>query len=138
VKKSNTLGKDTFHSHFINYYRPKTSRINKLILLRRHSFIRSQGTCQSVSQVRSGQPATGLNDRGSIPGSGRNYFVLATTSKPILRPTQSLIEWVPGALSLGVKRSEREADHSPPSSAKVKNTWSVTFAPPHVSWRGSS
>jgi hypothetical protein len=31
-----------------------------------------------------------------------------------------VIEWVPGALSLGVKRPGREADHSPPSSAEVK------------------
>jgi hypothetical protein len=27
---------------------------------------------------------------------------------------------VPGALSMGVKRPGREADHSPPSSAEVK------------------
>jgi hypothetical protein len=30
------------------------------------------------------------------------------------------IQWVPGALSLGVKRPGRECDHSPPSSAKDK------------------
>jgi hypothetical protein len=30
------------------------------------------------------------------------------------------IQWVPGALSLGVKGPGREADHSPPSSAEVK------------------
>jgi hypothetical protein len=35
-------------------------------------------------------------------------------------PTQPPIQWVPGALSLGVKRPGREADHSPPSSAEVK------------------
>jgi hypothetical protein len=29
-----------------------------------------------------------------------------------------------GALSLRGKRSEHEADHSPPSSAEVKNAWS--------------
>jgi hypothetical protein len=29
-------------------------------------------------------------------------------------------QWVPGALSIGVKRPGREADHSPPSSAEVK------------------
>jgi len=40
---------------------------------------------------------------------------------------QSRIQWVPGALSLGVKLLGREADrHSPPSSAKVKNAWSYT------------
>jgi hypothetical protein len=36
----------------------------------------------------------------------------------------------PRALSLGVKRSEREADHSPPSSAEVKNASSYTSTPP--------
>jgi hypothetical protein len=34
-----------------------------------------------------------------------------------------IIQWVSGTLSLGVKRLEREADHSPPSSAEVKNVW---------------
>jgi hypothetical protein len=38
--------------------------------------------------------------------------------------------WVPGALSLGVKQLVREADHSPPSSAEVKNVWSYTSTPP--------
>jgi hypothetical protein len=30
----------------------------------------------------------------------------------------------------GVKRPGHEADHSPPSSAEVKNAWSYTSAPP--------
>jgi hypothetical protein len=30
----------------------------------------------------------------------------------------------------GVKRPEREADHSPPSSAEVKNAWSYTSTTP--------
>jgi hypothetical protein len=30
------------------------------------------------------------------------------------------IQWIPGALFLGVKRQGCEADHSPPSSAEVK------------------
>jgi hypothetical protein len=33
-------------------------------------------------------------------------------------------------LSLGVKRSGREADHLPPSSAEVKNAWRYTSIPP--------
>jgi hypothetical protein len=49
-----------------------------------------------------------------------------------LGPTQSPIQWVPGAVSLGVKRLGREADHSPPSSADVKNAWSYTFTPQYV------
>jgi hypothetical protein len=39
---------------------------------------------------------------------------------------------VPGTLPLGVKRPGREADHSPPSSAKVKNAWSYTSTPKYV------
>jgi len=33
---------------------------------------------------------------------------------------------------VGIKRTGREADHSPPSSAKVKNAWSYTFTPQYV------
>jgi hypothetical protein len=40
------------------------------------------------------------------------------------------IQWVPGTLSLGVKRPGREADQSPPSSAEVKNAWSYISTPP--------
>jgi hypothetical protein len=36
---------------------------------------------------------------------------------------------VPEALSLGVKRPRHEADHSPPSTAEVKNGWSSTSIP---------
>jgi hypothetical protein len=44
--------------------------------------------------------------------------------------TQPPIQWVPGTLSLGVKRPGREADHSPPSSAEVENAWSYTSTSP--------
>jgi hypothetical protein len=65
--------------------------------------------------------ATGysLIDRGSDPGRGK-ILLLLTASKRALAPTQSPIQWIPGALSLGAKRLEREADHSP-RSAEVKN-----------------
>jgi hypothetical protein len=59
-------------------------------------------------------------------------FYLCTASRTALGPTQPPILWVPGALSLGVKRPGREADHSPPSSAEVKNAWSYTSTPPYV------
>jgi hypothetical protein len=42
------------------------------------------------------------------------------------------IQWVPGALSRGVKRQGREADHSPVTSAEVKKTWTYTSTPPFV------
>jgi hypothetical protein len=49
-----------------------------------------------------------------------------------LRPTQPPVQWVPGALSLGVKRPGRGTDHSPPSSAEVKNASSYTSTPLYV------
>jgi hypothetical protein len=48
-------------------------------------------------------------------------FLFTTVSRTVLGPTQPPIQWVPWALSLGVKRPGREADHSPPSSVEVKN-----------------
>jgi hypothetical protein len=64
----------------------------------------------------------GLDDRGSrvrFPAKAGNFF-FTIASRGALRPTQPPIQWVSGALSLGIKRPDREADHSPPSSAEVK------------------
>jgi hypothetical protein len=51
---------------------------------------------------------------------GLGIFLFTTVSRMALGHTQPPMQWVPGALSLGVKRPGREADHSPPSSAEVK------------------
>jgi hypothetical protein len=51
---------------------------------------------------------------------GMGIFLFTTESRTALGPTQLPIQWVPGALSLEVKRPGREADHWPPSSAEVK------------------
>jgi hypothetical protein len=47
-------------------------------------------------------------------------FLFTIASRIALRRIQSPTQWVPAALSLGVKRPEREADQSCPSSAVVK------------------
>jgi hypothetical protein len=51
----------------------------------------------------------------------------------VLEPTQPPIQWVPGALSLEVKRPGCEADHSAPSNAEVNNEWSYTSISQYVS-----
>jgi hypothetical protein len=47
-------------------------------------------------------------------------FLFTTVSRTALGPTQPPMQWVPGALSLGVKRPGSETDHSPASSVEVK------------------
>jgi hypothetical protein len=42
---------------------------------------------------------------------GKNF--LFTTSRPVLGPNQPPLQWVPEALSPGVKWLGREADHTP-------------------------
>jgi hypothetical protein len=66
-----------------------------------------------------------MEDQGSIPGGS---FV--TASRLVLGPTPRPIKCVPGAPSLEVRRSGREAEHSASSSAEVKNTWRYTSSSP--------
>jgi len=58
--------------------------------------------------------------------------LFATTSRLALGPTQPHIQWVTGALSLGVNQSGREADHSRTASAEIENAWSYIISPTYV------
>jgi hypothetical protein len=56
----------------------------------------------------------------------QGFFLLATAVfGSALVPNQPPIQWVSRAISQG-----READHSPPSNAVVKNAWGYTIIPP--------
>jgi hypothetical protein len=82
----------------------------------------------------------GLDDRGSRFDSrrGLGIFLFTTASRTALGPTQPPIQWVTGALSLRVKRPWREADHSLPSSADVKEWVELyLYSPNTPSWRGA-
>jgi hypothetical protein len=57
-----------------------------------------------------------LDDRGFESRQGLGIFLFTTAFRTALRPTQPPIQCVPGALSLGVKRAGRKADHSPAPS----------------------
>jgi hypothetical protein len=59
-------------------------------------------------------------------------FLFTTDPRPVLGPTQPPIQWVSGALSLGVKRPGRKADYSAASSSEVKNAWSYTSTPQYT------
>jgi hypothetical protein len=51
---------------------------------------------------------------------GLEIILFTAAFRTVLGPTQPPTQWVSGAISLGVKRPGREADHSPPSSAEIK------------------
>jgi hypothetical protein len=73
-----------------------------------------------------------LDDRGvgvQVPVASR---IFSKYSRPALGSTQPPIQWVPEALSAGVKRPGREADHSRPASAEVKKMWIYTSTPPYA------
>jgi hypothetical protein len=63
---------------------------------------------------------------GSIPGQC-TIFLFSIASRPVLGPTQPPIRCVPGG-----KWQEREADHSPPSSAEVSKGRAIP-PQPHTS-----
>jgi hypothetical protein len=73
-----------------------------------------------------------LDDQGFKSQQGLGIFLFTAASREALGSTQPPTEWVPGSgsLSLGVKRPEREADNSHPSSYEVTNVWSYTCTPP--------
>jgi hypothetical protein len=72
----------------------------------KHPVVKGAGIAQSVWWLRAGW----LRGQSLSPSRGK-IFLLATLSKSVLGPTQSPIQWVPGAFSPGVKRPGREADH---------------------------
>ena len=81
-----------------------------------------------MTKLQNGQ----LRNQGLIYGTGRDSS-LSTVSRPAVGSIQPPIQLIPGALSSGLERPESEADHSPPSSAAVKNAWRCTSTPPCIS-----
>jgi hypothetical protein len=61
----------------------------------------------------------GQDGFGSTPGRARGFYIHHSVQRA-LGPTQPPVQWL-----LGVKRPGREAGHSTPSSAKVKNGGAV-------------
>jgi hypothetical protein len=75
-----------------------------------------------------------LDDRGSrvrFP-SGAGNFSLHNRVQNVSGAHPASYPMGTGGSFLGVKRPGREADHSPPYSAEVKNAWSYTLTPQYV------
>jgi hypothetical protein len=58
---------------------------------------------------------------GFNPRQRQRIFPLASASRPALGPTQPSVQWVPESFPRDQSADRRDADHSPPSSAEVKN-----------------
>jgi hypothetical protein len=85
--------------------------------------------------------AVGITTGYRLDGQGAGVRVPVGQDFSLLYVVQSGSEAHPasypmviGPLSPGVKRLGHEADHSPPSSAEVKNTWIYTSTPQNSSW----
>jgi hypothetical protein len=62
----------------------------------------------------------------------RRLFFYSTDVQRALLSTEPPIKWVWGAFSLGIKRSQYEADLSPPSNVEVKHGGSIHSLPQYV------
>jgi hypothetical protein len=60
------------------------------------------------------------------------FVLFATTCRLSLGTTQPSLQWIPGAISPGVKQPGREANNSPRSSVEIKNTLSYTSTSPYA------
>jgi hypothetical protein len=80
-----------------------------------------------ATKLRAGRP----KNRGSI-WAGKDIFFYSIAFRLGLWPTQPPMQWVSR-----LKRPGREADHSPPSNAEVKNSGTIPPLPPYILWRGT-
>jgi hypothetical protein len=61
---------------------------------------------------------------------GAGNFLFNTMLRPAPGPTQPLIQWVLGFISVEVKQPGHEADHSSPYSAEVKECVEIYLLSP--------
>jgi hypothetical protein len=88
-------------------------------------FIRICFVCTSISvYILIGD--LGLHKKESL---SLNHRVQTGSEAPPCRLSKG---WVPGARTPEIKRLGRVADHSPPSTAEVKNACSYAYTPPYV------
>jgi hypothetical protein len=66
-----------------------------------------------------------------------NIFLFSTASRLTLGPTQTPIQWVPGALPQGVEQQGHVAERLPPSSAEAQKSGAIPPLPHMCSWNSA-
>jgi hypothetical protein len=118
-----------YHSPFLSLYNSLRRVLMTHFWTFRHYFVFF--TVHGILIVKIG--VLGFDSR-----RGMGIFLFTTASRTALEPTQPPIQWVPGAVSLRVKRPGREAKHSPPSSVEVKEWVELYLHSPNTpSWHGA-
>jgi hypothetical protein len=79
-----------------------------------------------ATRLRTGRP----RDHGSLTGR-RKKCLFSTASRSALGPMPP-IQWVQGVVSPVLQRPASETDHSPPSSADIKNGGAIYTSTPSV------
>jgi len=82
----------------------------------------SNSSVSTVTRLWTGQSGVRFTRRGKV-------FLFSTTFRLALGTTPLLVQWGTGVIAPWVKWLGSEAEHSPPSSVKVKNGWSYTTTP---------
>jgi hypothetical protein len=85
----------------------------------------------SAVSITTGYRPDNRGGQSSNPGRVKN-FLFSISPRPVLGPTQPPFHWILRALSQGVKWPGCEADHSSPTSFKVKKTWIYTSTAPYA------
>jgi hypothetical protein len=80
-----------------------------------------------------------IRSRDSVVGTATGYGLddRGVGVRVPVGSTQHPIQWVPGVLSLRVKRPGREAHHSPPACAEITKYGSIHPLPHTPSWRSA-
>jgi hypothetical protein len=86
------------------------------------------GIAQTIQWLATGWTAEDYE----IDSRYEQIFLIPTSSRPVLEPTQPPLQWVSVSVSLEVNRPGREADHSAPTNVEVKSTWFYTSNPPYI------